>query len=57
MMASLRRWLVSAGGVVHDLHHLSERCNTDQIKRGRREVALPKEARPCKWCLGGAAKK
>lgn len=57
MKSSLRRWVVSGRGVVHDLFHLDERCNADQIKRRKRQDILPREARPCKWCLGGVAKK
>jgi len=52
------RWLVNErSGVVHDLRHLSERCNTDQIPRRFRRLtaALPSLAaepglRICHWC-------
>lgn len=41
--------------VIHDTNHLSEQCNTDQIKHkshfGDLEWAIGKGYRPCRHCM------
>jgi hypothetical protein len=38
--------------VVHDRENLTERCNSDQIKRRGESRALNPTWRRCKWCFG-----
>lgn len=55
--ANLPRYILNKtwGGlrvIVHDRENLTERCNTDQIKkRGESDILLPRWKR-CKHCLG-----
>ena len=37
--------------VVHDRHNLTERCNTDQIKRRGEARELNLRWRKCRWCF------
>jgi hypothetical protein len=38
--------------IVHDRHNLTERCNTDALKkRGESDLLMPSWKR-CRWCLG-----
>lgn len=46
-----RRWLVSRRRL-HDLHNITERCNSDQVKPRRPTVRRPEGRQPCEWCRG-----
>jgi len=38
--------------VVHDRENLTERCNTDQIKRRSEARELDPSWKKCRWCFG-----
>lgn len=55
-------YIVSKNKIVHDLDHLSERCNTDQVSKSQRnqfhsdeviQMVVKGVCRFCKHCLPG----